>query len=389
MSKDLIRVLSKGAPEHVKALLARNDLDGQPPTSTGKARGIWSNALLLDLRTHADSRLVGLTEDAKRIVALSEGRFDWLFINKASPNDGLPPPERDSLDRSLWFLLHDPETFEEIERRASYERYTAQRARHTHFHAPKGLTLRTDRIAMSRFESAVQARYRAHDGSGLHAVTTPDDGLTPNGDTLHLVTVSLSQLPTAQEEFSNEGKLATRPVRKVTEVQTSYEPGSGDLFVTATRGGYKLRFQVAALFAEFLLGVDEPPEVAPAEAFKLNGALDPAELPAIPGFEFEAVHLVEAEFVHPESAGTFVSLNKADGIEASLVRSFAPVGENLRVLSLTFRIHCRPAGASKTKWLRIKLNEDGSTSLKGDVKLDYELREKIPALWGLRPKGNG
>jgi hypothetical protein len=36
----------------------------------------------------------------------------------------------------------------------------------------------------------------------------------------------------------------------------------------------------------------------------------------------------------------------------------------------------------------LKLNEDGSTSLKGDVKLDYELREKIPELWGLRQPGD-
>ena len=388
MSKDLIRVLTKSETDLAEALLFRRQLGAGPAPLDAKARGIWAYALLMELRAQADNRLADLTEDTKRVISLSEARFDWLFVRTARPNDGAEWLRFDTMNRSLWFLLNDQETFEKIERRASYELHTSQKNRHTRFCVPAELSARADDETIGIFEKTVQKLYRQHDGSGLHAETDPDDSLTPNGDALHLVTVSLSQLPSSQAEFSEKGELDTRPVQRVTEVQASYEPVTGDLYVTTTRGGYSIRFEIATLFAELVLGLKEAPAVAEANQFDLGAIVATTELPAVPGFEFSELYLAEAEFCHPDRSSTVVSLRDGEGIDAALIEAFCPAGTQLRILSLTYRILCRPAGTHKAKWIRLKLNEDGSTSLKGDVKLDYELREKISELWGLRQLGD-
>jgi len=389
MSKDLIRVLTKSAPEHLAALLSRHHLKSEPRPSDTKTKAVWANALLLQLRIEADTRLAALTEDARRIASLAEARFQWMFVRIAGPDNTAEWFGFDDINRSLWFLLHDEATFERIERRASHELHVGQRSRHTRFCVPVAVSVRSDAVTIGKFEAAVQSLYRRHDGSGLHAETSPDDSLTPDGNALHLVTVALSQLPTSQAEFSEAGELDSRAVQRVTEVQTSYEPISGNLFVTTTRGGFAMRFEVATLFAQMLLNLDQAPEVAKADQFDLGAALAISDLPDVPGFEFEELYLAEAEFCHPDCPSTVVGLRDGQGIDPTLLEGFGPTGAKLRILSLTYRILCRPTGEAKAKWIRLKLNEDGSTSLKGDVKLDYELREKIPGLWGLRPKGYG
>ncbi len=388
MSKDLGFLLRNGAADLVSALLSRNGLEIDSPPADKKLRAKWAGALVFGLQEVADIRFAGLTEQARRIFGLSEARFDWMFVRTAGADERAEWLGLNSLDRSLWFFMSDLGTFEQIERRASYERLSGQRNKHSRFSVPPAVPVRKDPGIIDSFEKAVQKLYRRHDGSGLHAETSPDESQTPDGNILQLVTVALSQLPSSQPEFTDKGELDTRAVQRVTEVQASYEPATGNLFVTTTRGGYSMRFEVAILFAQMVLGVDQAPEVAEADLFDLGAVLAVADLPDVPGFEFEELYLAEAEFCHPDRASTVVSLRDGDGIDAALIEAFRSDSTPLRILSLTYRILCRPAGALKANWIRVKLNEDGSTSLKGDVKLDYELREKIPELWGLRQPGH-
>jgi hypothetical protein len=388
MSKDLGSLLRNGAAGLVTLLLSRHGLNTEQPPAEKKLRSKWAGGLLYGLQEAADARLAGLAEDARRISGLAEVRFDWMFVSTARPADDAVWLRLNTLDRSTWFFLNDLETFEKIERRASYERLSGQKNKHTRFCVPTEVSVHMSEATIGQFETAVQKLYRRHDGSGLHAETLPDKSQTPDGNALHLISVALSQLPTAQPEFTDEGDLDTRAVQRVTEVQASYEPATGNLFVTTTRGGYPLRFEVATKFAQMMLGLDQAPELAEADQFNLGAVLDVADLPNVPGFEFEEMYLAEAEFCHPDRASTVVSLRDGGGIDAGLIETFRTGSEPLRILSLTYRILCRPVGAQKAKWIRVKLNEDGSTSLKGDVKLDHELREKIPELWGLRQPGH-
>jgi hypothetical protein len=388
MSKDLGSLLRNGAADLAALLLSRHHLNAEQPPSDKKLRSKWAGALLFGLQDTADARLAGLTEAARRISGLAESRFDWMFVSTARPAGDAVWLRLNNLDRSIWFFLTDLETFEKIERRASYERLSGQKNKHSRFCVPAEVPVRMNDHAIGEFETAVQKLYRQHDGSGLHADTSPDKSQTPDGNPLHLITVALSQLPTAQPEFTEEGELDTRAVQRVTEVQASYEPATGNLFVTTTRGGYSMRFEIATEFAQIMLGLDRAPEVAEADQFDLGAVLAVADLPDVPGFEFEELHLAEAEFCHPDRASTVVSLRDGQGIDSALIETFGAGETPLRILSLTYRILCRPVGAQKAKWIRVKLNEDGSTSLKGDVKLDHELREKIPELWGLRQPGH-
>lgn len=118
MSKDLGYLLRNGAADLVAMVLSRNGLETELPPTEKKLRTKWAGVLLLGLQGVADALLAGLTEEARRIVGLSEARFDWMFVRTAWADDRAEWLRLNSLDRSLWFFLNELDTFEQIERRA-------------------------------------------------------------------------------------------------------------------------------------------------------------------------------------------------------------------------------------------------------------------------------
>lgn len=171
MSKDLSQLLRNGGTVLMAELLRRHKFEFEPAPAEKKHRRHWAAETLLDLYDTAEVRLAELAEDAQRAMALSEARFDWLFVRTAGSDQGAAWRNLTGLDRSLWFLLNDLDKFEQIERRASYETLTSQRKRHTHFIASPGLSVLADAKRIGDFESEVQSLYRQHDGSGRHAET--------------------------------------------------------------------------------------------------------------------------------------------------------------------------------------------------------------------------
>ncbi|NQY41636.1 MAG: hypothetical protein HRT80_16255 [Henriciella sp.] len=385
MSNDLLRVLKLSSSQLLIQWLHGFDLNvGAVPHDT-KERKNWARSLLADLKREAGDALAGLVYDAKRIALLSEARFDWVFSRLRPYYGDVEAKDLGGFDRALACRVNDYETFEIIERRITHENLSHQKRRHTKFQSEKGLDPEPTSQQVERMEHEVQELYRDHDGSGTHAATELDKSTTPAGDTLHLVTVYLSQLPAPQDEFSHDGDLDSRSVRKVTEVQASYEPKTGFVFVTTSRGGFPIRERVASIFARVVLDVQEDPAVILKERFELSGALDPKALPPLEGLPFDEINLVETELMHPAfGTGTVLSLRGSDGIDPNAIEGLTGGHPDMpRVLSATFCIQLSAPGFDKPKFIRVRLNEDGSTSLKGDVPHEQVIRDNLPKAWHL------
>lgn len=380
MSSDLSKVLKVSSAELLASWLKVRARD---IPSESKERKRWAQTFISDLKAKVDPALADLVHDAKRIMLLSEARFDWVFSRFRPDYGELGDEDLGGIDRALACMVSDIETFDAIERRITHENFSHQKQRHTKFQSQVGLQPNPTTMLIARFEHEVQELYRNHDGSGLHASMEVDEAATPDGGALHLVTIYLSQLPAPQDEFSSDGALGNRPVRKVTEVHASYEPKTGFVFVTTSRGGFPIRERVASCFARSVLGVDEDPTVVLGERFELFDALDPESLPDVHGLPFDEIALVEAEMQHPEfGSGSVLTLRNAEGIDQGVIKQLVPGDrEKPRVLSVTFRISLSEVSSSKPRYARFRLNIDGSTSLKGDVPHEQLIRDRLPKAW--------
>jgi hypothetical protein len=385
MSNDLLRVLKTSSSELLVRWLDGFDVKAGLVPSGAKERRSWARAFVGDLKDGAADALARLVHDAKRIALLSEARFDWMFSTSSPCFGDLQADDLGGFDRALAWRVYDEEAFEAVERRIIHENLSHQKRRHTKFQSAVGLNPQPASEQVGRFEHEVQELYRDHDGSGLYAATEVDRSTTPAGGVLHLVTIDLSQLPVPQDEFSRDGELDSRSVRKVTEVQASYEPETGYVFITTSRGGFSIRERVATVFARHILGVQEDPAVILKERFELSGALNPKALPPLEGLPFEEIDLVETELVHPDfGTGTVLSLRSSDGIDPSVIERLASEHHaERRVLSVTFRLKLSAPGSDKPNLVRFRLNEDGSTSLKGDVPYEQIIRDELPRVWKL------
>lgn len=89
--------------------------------------------------------------------------------------------------------------------------------------------------------------------------------------------------------------------------------------------------------------------------------------------------------MHPAfGTGTVLSLRGSDGIDPNAIERLTGGHPDMpRVLSATFRIQLSAPGFDKPKFIRVRLNEDGSTSLKGDVPHEQVIRDNLPKAWHL------
>ena len=386
MAQVLVQLLKYGSADLLAELFRRHGLDAGNIPLQRKARARFNADIFSRLAFREEGPFPELTKVAERVEALAEGRFDWIFARLGANADSQIWQELDTWNRALWFLLYEPELLERIERKASYEQYSTTRNKHTRFLTRPGAEFNRDRDIITAFGNQVQLTYKKHDGSGLFVETNFEPSEDRKGAPLQLISVGVSQLPSSVEHITGGGERRTDVIRKITDVHVTYNDGSGELFVVASRGGFPVRERVAEHFARYILGIEEAPVVLSADRFQLTPLLKPDDLPPLEGVALKGIDLIELHLKHPDFGSTAMTFRDTTGLPSDLnTRLFGDASKFVTITSATIRLHFDEVGDGRPepKPLVVTFNADGSTTLRGDLSHELQIREVAPRSWGL------
>tara|TARA_R110002126_G_scaffold69715_12_gene175861 strand:+ start:4880 stop:6061 length:1182 start_codon:yes stop_codon:yes gene_type:complete len=393
LAQVLVQLLKHGSEDLLRELFRRHNFDPGTFPTKAKARLKFNAEIFGRLAFQESGPFPELTRAAERVDALADGRFDWIFARIGAKTADQSWQNFDSWNRALWFLLHEPELLERIERKASYEQYSTQRNKHTRFQTKDGAGFNRDREVVASFETQLKLIYKKHDGSGLFAETEIETGEGRDGKPQNLISVGISQLPASLEHINEKGERKTEVVRKITDVHVTYDSLTGELFVVASRGGYPVRKSVAEAFATYILGIEDAPVVIAAERFRLDRLLAPEYLAPLPDIDLKGIDLIELHIRHPDFDGTAMTFRDTTGLPADLLaRLFGESAAFVSITSASVRLHFDVSDddGPEPKPLVATFNADGSTTLRGDLSQERRIREAAPQAWGLiAPSPNG
>jgi hypothetical protein len=383
-----LRLLKKADAELLGTWLTAKGLAHSGVPAENAARTEFAAKLYFDAAdTGSEAHFDAVTE-AGRICAMAEGRFDWVFARQARDLDGLPSHELTGLDRSLWTALYHSEAFEQVERRISYNHFSNTPKKHTRFSTKSQIEPGFDTQAIAAFEAAVKDIYRSHDFSGRHAATQPEHVRDAQGKPVYLVTVTLSQTPKAVARFDENGEARDDALLLATTLHASYEAETGEMYVTASRGGFPVREKVADAFSRLVLGVDEKPAILKSEQLDLRSLITPSELAPIDGVPLDGIDLIEVSLTHPSHEGTSMNFRNADGLPSDFLTSlFGDKALLVDLKSVSLRLHFDADISGKSalpEQMTVTFNKDGSTSLRGGEPIEQLLRDHAPLLWKLK-----
>lgn len=382
----LVQLLKHGSEDLLSELFRRHQFDPGAFPSSQKARSAFNKTIFWQLATEESGPLPALTQAAERIDALADGRFDWIFARLGAKSTQTSWKSLDGWNRALWFLLNEEELLEQIERKASYEQYSTQRNKHTRFKTRPGVVLNEHRDVVTAFETQLKLIYQKHDGSGLFADTDIAPDVNREGKRASLVSVGISQLPSSVERITDTGERRTEVIRKITDVHVTYDDLTGELFVVASRGGYPVRKSVAQAFASYILGIDEAPVLLVADRFHLTPLLTPELLASLNDVPLKGIDLIELHIEHPDYAGTAMTFRETTGLPADLLdHLFGESAAFVSISSASLRLHFDVSDddGPEPKPLVATFNADGSTTLRGDLMHELQIRTLAPATWQL------
>ncbi|MEQ3744986.1 MAG: hypothetical protein ABNH53_01955 [Henriciella sp.] len=385
MSQMLAVVLRNVRFDLLKAWLHERHINHNQAPSDAQTQREFAGKLYLELLDDSAS-YARLANDAKRIEALKDSRFDWLFARTLPQDLTMRIETFAGRDRALWLLLNEPELFERIERRASFTHYANAKTKHTRFETVANIAFNPTHQQRADFEAAIQSIFRKHDGSAKFAEIEVEELPTLNGRRSDLVTVRLSRLPNAIEHFSEDGDRRSDAMRQVTDVHIAYESETGSLFVASSRGGYPVRMEASEAFASILLGVTAKPTVLKGERFNLNRLPNAAELPLLADVHMKAIDLIELIIRHPSLENARMQLRDTEGLAADVMDTlFGEFASLADIESATIRVYFEAPedGDTEPKPMNITLNADGSSNLRGDDPLELAMRDALPKLWGM------
>ncbi len=332
-----------------------------------------------------DQLVARLDYDAGRVKALANPQFDRFFAAATTDEIEEEIADFDQRSKALWFFVHRPDDFEDIEREVSFEALSGTKDRHTKFETCANLDPDFAKAEVDALERQICYTYRVHDGSGKFVTSHPPDTDSAGGI---LFSIGISQPPSLLERFGEDGETADETVRKITWVHFRYEILSGALFVVTSRGGFRLRNEMAEAFGRFILKQSKPPSVARVDEVDLRPLLGFEELPAIPN-QPDAKCLVTEVIVqsgrYPDTR--LVLQNKAGIKRLVLDRLFGREMQLSTIYSVRVGIKdYLPEGAQKPCSFAAIFHRDGSTSFDGNRMEQRHLREQLPPLWGLKAK---
>ncbi len=323
-----------------------------------------------------DSLIAKLKYEVSRINALKNPAYDLYFAQK-----NLKHPELDGRDRAIWFYVNHIEDFENIERRVSYDRLVGSKNQSTLFLTEKLKTPDYSPENTAALEKIIQQIYLLHDGSGKFVVShVPIENF--NEETLSIL---ISQSPVVLANFSEAGEAKEDAFRKITDIHFRYNKENGRLQISSTRGGYKIRQELANEFAKLILSVETSPSVDETEKLRLEKVLtieEPALFPDQPDAE---VKLVAATIQIDDLTGHLFRVQANAGIKKDALQRLAgESGAQLSVISAEFYItDYRPQGASKNCKLRVELSKDGSVKCKSLKSEQERLLKALITVYGL------
>lgn len=388
MANAFLRLLKSADADLLETWLSSKSIVHNGVPSGKNARTEFASALLLEAIGASSDAYVNAVTEAGRIDTLSKGQYDWAFARHAGDLDELSSAELTGLNRSLWTALHHPNTFEQIERLVSYNHFANTRTKHTRFKTLSNVSPELESDAIAAFEAAVQSVYRTHDFSGRHAETEPERIQDYDGKSIFLITVTLSQTPKSVARFDDSGEARDDALLLATTLHASYEVNIGEMYITASRGGFPVREKVAEAFAELILGVDEAPAILKSEKLDLRPLLNVSKLAPLEDVPFDDLDLIEVSLTHPSLEGTSMVLRNPDGLPADFLETLFGERASLTALkSVSLRLHFDHGNSKRSglpAQMTVTFNQDGSTNLRGGQPIEQILRDRAPHLWNLK-----
>ncbi|MFC7290411.1 hypothetical protein [Hirschia litorea] len=333
---------------------------GAPPLvlpSSQKAKtGAVASYLGKLLQTN-DGKVASLKYEISRVNALKNAANDRYFALKNRNH-----PELDSRDRAIWFYVNHIEDFENIERRVSYDILMGSKNQATLFVTEKQKIPDYSSQKIAVLEKIIQQIYLIHDGSGKFVIShIPLENF--NEETL---SVQISQSPVVLPNFNETGEAQEDAFRKIGDIHFRYNAENGGLQISSTRGGYKVRQELANEFAKLILDVKTSPSVDETERLNLKKVLALEETPFLSDHPDAAIRLVSATIEIDDFPGhLFLIQNNAGLQQDALNRLAGKKKSQLKVRCAGFYItDYLPQGASKKCNLRVELFQDGSVKCK-------------------------
>jgi hypothetical protein len=300
--------------------------------------------------------------------------------------------------RGLLVLLYDPAALDRALATAFASRHRFGRS-WSGFSGPALVEPTEDRIALRALEARIGALFNAFDGSGRKLKV---DRFERRGRSsvraaeariIHYA-IYIEGLPETGMEFERD-ELKRQVRRPAIEAAICYCPDTGDLDIVS-KGGRKLREDIAHAYASNLLGSDERLETLQRRRFNLDRLKNPMPFPSDPADgikEAKTTLLRIADFSHQLGRLT-MELGDAGhrdihSVSARWFGAADPLKQShWRVTQARLRITFHPeASGKREKTISIDLRAPNGSNLRDQTRRHQLVAEKYLERWGLIARG--